>query len=202
MDRDGNPLHSPNHNGLWSAFFVSVQDDPRRCPVSLARDPEKNILRDMLRLFRKWRLIRRLYKECLRHVTKQGDGWVLMGKQVRVVKGAFAQQTASRFPWKKFWGEEYKSKKLNEINSLLDSCIADGLIDSVRRDGDDRVFIRNSFKGDDFCGYMDFLQEFFTRYDKAWVRIVGIIAPFVAFLAGLKASVVWTFLHQFLGFGS
>jgi hypothetical protein len=129
---------------------------------------------------------------------KQGEGWVLIGKQVRVAKGAFAQQTASRFRWKKSWGEEYKSKKFNEINSLLDSCIADGLIDPVRRDGDEKIFIRNSFKGDDFCGYMDFLQEFFTRYDKAWVRIVGIIAPFVTFLAGLKARDVWAFLHRLI----
>lgn len=70
----------------------------------LAPIPEKTILPDMLRLFRKWRLIRRLHKECLRHIIKQGNGWVLMQNQVRVVKGVFAQETAARFPWKKWWG--------------------------------------------------------------------------------------------------
>jgi len=149
----------------------------------------------MLRLFRKWRLIRRLHKECLGHTRKQGDGFVLIGKRVFVVKGAFAQQTAARFAWKKFGSED---KTFDEIMSLLDSCIADGWVEAVRREGDEWTFIRTTFKGDDFYGLMDFLQEFFTKYDKLWMRIAGIIAPVLTFLAGLKAKDVWLFLHRLI----
>jgi hypothetical protein len=60
----------------------------------------------MLRLYRQWRLIRRLHKALDR--TEPGDGFVMVGKKMRVVKGRFAQDTADQFPGEKFWGESNK----------------------------------------------------------------------------------------------
>lgn len=111
-----------------------------------------------------------------------------MDKKVVVAKGAFAQQTAAHFPWIKFWGVEYKSRKFNEINSLLDSCIADGLIEATRRDGDGKIFIKNSFKGEDFYGHADFLEAFLSRYNNAWTRVV---VPMITFVAGILATYLW-----------
>jgi hypothetical protein len=125
----------------------------------------------MLRLFRKWRLIRRLRKECLRHITKLGDGFVSIGKRTAVSKGAFAQQTASRSLWWKLCGEENKNKQFHEINSLLDSCIDDGLIERIKREGDEKIFIRTTFKGEDFCGHTDFLEALLSKYNNAYTKV-------------------------------
>jgi hypothetical protein len=162
----------------------------------LASIPEKHILHDMLRLFRKWRLIRRLHNESLIRIANQGNGWVLRENQVRVVKGVFAQETASHFPWKKWAGLKYKNRKSNEINALLDSCIGDGLIDAIQVDG--RFLIRNSNKGENFYDYMDFWREFFDRYEKPWMRIFAIAAYIPVFVAGLKMKDIWLSLYRFI----
>lgn len=113
---------------------------------------------------------------------------------MRVVKGAFAQQTAARYLWVKVRGEKYKNKKSNKINSLLDSCIADKLIDpvTVKRDGEDKIVIKNSFAGEEFCGLAAFLQELFTRYDKVWKILVF---PAITFVAGILVPYLPRFLH-------
>jgi hypothetical protein len=79
--------------------------------------------------------------------------------QMRVVKGAFAEQTAAHSPWAKIWGRRYQHRKFMEINSLLDDLIADGYIDSAKRESDSKILIRNSSKGEEFCAPTEFLPN-------------------------------------------
>jgi hypothetical protein len=128
---------------------------------------------------RRWLLIRRLRK-ALRDV-KQGNGFIIWQMQMRVVKGAFAEQTAAHSPWAKIWGRRYQHRKFMEINSLLDDLIADGYIDSAKRESDSKILIRNSSKGEDFCAPTEFLQTLLSKYDKilapsVLVTIIGFVA--------------------------
>jgi hypothetical protein len=136
----------------------------------------------MLRLYRKWRLMIRLRNECVRHIGRPSKGFISIDKwgTIMVARGAFAQQTASRFWWSSVWSEAHKTKKLYKINSLLDSCISDGLVDTLRRD-DGGTLIKTGVKGEDFCGYMDFLQAVSSRYQLAW----RVVVPLITFAAGL-----------------
>ncbi|HZW96437.1 MAG TPA: hypothetical protein VFF64_26065 [Candidatus Eremiobacteraceae bacterium] len=134
----------------------------------------------MLRLFRKWRLVRRLRKECLGHIGKQGDGFVLRGGVIWVVKGAFAQQTVEHFWLSRFWSETHKTEKLHQIHSLLDSCIVEKFIDDFLHD-DGRKFIKISLAGEDFCGFADFLELFLSKYRSVATII---IIPTVTFVLG------------------
>jgi hypothetical protein len=136
----------------------------------------------MMRLYRKWLLMIRLRDECVRHIGKPSEGFISIDKwgTIMVVRGAFAQQTASRFWWSSVWSEARKTKRLYMINSLLDSCIADGFVDT-RRHNDGRTLIKTGAKGEDFCGYMDFLQAVSSRYQSAW----RIVVPLITFAAGL-----------------
>jgi hypothetical protein len=103
----------------------------------------------MLRLFRKWRLVRRLRRECLGHIAKQGDGFISMGGIVWVAKGAFAQQTVSHSWRARFWSEAQKVEKLHQIHSILDSCIAEKFINiCLHHDG--RTLTKTSLAGEDF----------------------------------------------------
>ena len=136
----------------------------------------------MLRLYRKWRLIIRLRDECVRHIGRPSDGFIPVGRwgTIMVVRGAFAQQTASHFWWSRVWSEAHKTKKLHQINSLLDSCIADGLVDTLRNN-DGRTLIKTGVKGEDFCSCMDFLQAVSSRYQLAW----RVVFTFITFVAGI-----------------
>jgi len=128
----------------------------------------------MLRLYRQWRLIRRLHAALDR--PEPGDGFVVVGKKMRVVKGRFAQDTANQFPGEKFWGES------NEINSLLDACIADEYLDSSKRENDGKILISLSpSKGEDFCSFWNFLQTLLSKYDK--ILVPSVVVAIIGFVA-------------------
>jgi hypothetical protein len=148
-------------------------------------NPKKAILRDMLRLFRKWLLVRRLRKALRK--AKQGNGFVIREMRMRVVKGVFAQQTADCSPWIRIWGIRYEY----DIHNLLDDLIADGYVDSITRENDGKLLLRQSSKGEAFCAPSEFLQEFLTRYDKAWTIVV---VPAITFVAGIIATYLWPHL--------
>jgi hypothetical protein len=101
-----------------------------------------------------------------------------------VIKGAFAQQTAARSPWIKIWGIRFEY----DIHNLLDELIADGYIDSIKRENDGKPLLRHSSKGDQFCAPTEFLQEFLTRYDKAWKMVVY---PIIAAMVGIAVRYLW-----------
>src|SRR5580692_982311 len=77
----------------------------------LAPSPKKHILHDMLRLLKKWRLVRQLRKECLGHIGRQGDGFVSRQGTMWVSKGAFAQQRIEHLWRARFWSERHKTEK-------------------------------------------------------------------------------------------
>jgi hypothetical protein len=141
------------------------------------------LLISMRRFITKWRVVRRLRKECEQHAINEGDGFILTDKIVRVAKGAFAQQTAVAF-----WGTE--TKRANEITSMLDSCIDEGLIE--KSPVDFRTFIRTTPKGDDFCGFADLLQALLSKYDR-------VLVPVIAFVLGLNFKGLGSFLHRIIG---
>jgi hypothetical protein len=134
----------------------------------------------MLRLFKKWRLVRRLRKECLGHIGKQGDGFVSREGTVWVSKGAFAQQTIGHFWRARFWSEEHKIEKLHQIDSLLDSCIAEKFIDAFLHE-DGRRFIKTSLAGEDFCDFTDFLEFLLFKYRSV---ATNVLIPIVTFALG------------------
>jgi hypothetical protein len=148
---------------------------------ALASIPEKNILHIMLRPLKKWRLVRRLRKECLGHIGKQGDGFVLRAGAVWASKGAFAQQTMEHFWRSRFWSEEHKIEKLHQIHSLLDSCIAEKFIDDFLHEDGSRRFIKTSLAGEDFCDFTDFLEFCMSKYRSV---ATNIIIPIVTFALG------------------
>jgi hypothetical protein len=177
--------------------FCAAKGVFMREPTSLgplAPTPEKHILHDMFRFLRKWLLLRRL-----RHVlcsnVKQGNGFVIWRMQMRVARGVFAQQTVDRSLWAKLWGRNYQHRKLFEILNLLGDLTADGYIDSVARD-DGKILLRHSSKGEAFCAPTEFIQEFFTRYDKAWKFMVY---PIITIITGVVVHYLWpVFLHPLL----
>jgi hypothetical protein len=188
------PLPGFAHKGGETAYFLCSHsgfcagaDAP-----ALAAFPKKNILHGMLRLFQKWLLMRRLHKECMRYPPRQGNGWALIWNQTRVVKGAFIKDTAPHFPWNTFWGGGGKTP--NEINSLLDSCMADGFISAVTREEDGKMFMRTSSKGDDFCGYSDFIEGLWAKYPRTWILLAGVVTSVFTFIVGSMAKDVWPFL--------
>ncbi|MGA9863728.1 MAG: hypothetical protein WA383_19790 [Terriglobales bacterium] len=149
-------------------------------PEPLVSTPEKHILHDMLRLFKKWRLVRRLRKECLSHIGKQGDGFVSREGTMWVSKGAFAQQTVEHLWRARFWSEQHRIEKLQQIHSLLESCIAEKFIDTFLRE-DGKRFIKTSLAGEDFCGFMDFMEFCLSKY-RSLATII--IIPIVTFALG------------------
>jgi hypothetical protein len=141
----------------------------------------------MLRLYRQWRLIRRLHAALDR--PEPGDGFVVVGKKMRVVKGRFAQDTADQFPGKKFWGES------NKINSLLDACIEDKYLDSARRESDGKILITLSpSKGEEFCSFWNFLQTLFTKYDK--ILVPSAVLAAIMFVGGFLVHSLWPSIIQ------
>jgi hypothetical protein len=135
----------------------------------------------MLRLFKKWRLVRRLREECLGHIGKQGDGFVSREGTVWVSKGAFAHQTMENYRRARFWSEEHKIEKLHQIHSLLDSCIAEKFIDAFLHEDGSRRFIKTSLAGEDFCDFTDFLEFCLSKYRSV---ATNIIIPIVTFALG------------------
>ena len=151
-----------------------------------------DISQDMRRLFRKWRLICLLRQECLKHIGKQGDGFVEMGKAMYVTKGAFAALALKRVWRSILWSQTRKTKELHEFHSLLELGIKEGLIDETSRAGDGARIIKTSLKGDDFCSFSDFSEAFLSKYNNTLTRIVlptlGIIASFVV---GIWSTHLW-----------
>jgi hypothetical protein len=134
----------------------------------------------MVRLFKKWRLVRRLRKECLSHIGKQGDGFVSREGTVWVSKGAFAEQTGEHIWRARFWSEAHKTENLHQIHSILDSCIAEKFVDFFQHD-DGRKFMKTSLTGEDFCGFTDFLESFLSKYRSVATIL---IIPIVTFVLG------------------
>jgi hypothetical protein len=146
----------------------------------LAPSPKKHILHDMLRLLKKWRLVRQLRKECLGHIGRQGDGFVSRQGTMWVSKGAFAQQRIEHLWRARFWSERHKTEKLHQIHSLLESCIAEKFVDAFLRE-DGHRFIRTSLGGEDFCNVTDFLEFCLSKYRSV---ATVIIIPIVTFALG------------------
>jgi hypothetical protein len=146
----------------------------------------------MVRLFKKWRLVRRLRKECLGHIGKQGDGFVSRERTVWVSKGAFAEQTIEHLWRARHWSEEHKAERLHQIHSLLDSCIAEKFIDAFLREDGVR-FIKASLAGEDFCGFTDFLESCFARYHSVATII---IVPLLTFALGFFAPTIFKKLSE------
>jgi len=150
----------------------------------------------MWRLYRKWRLIRRLRDECVRHIGNLDNGFVSVDKwgTVMVVRGIFVKQTASHWWWSKIGGEG--REKVHEIDSVLDSCIADNFIETRRRD-DGANLIKASVKGEDSCGASDLAESMLSRYRSTWVNIV---VPLSTFIAGILGSpYVKDAVHRIIG---
>jgi hypothetical protein len=160
-------------------------------PHSLAPIPEKHILHDMIRFLRKWLLIRRL-SLIMRSNIKQGNGFVIWHMKMRVIKGAFAEQMAARLLRSRLFGKKYEHRKFLEIMLLLDESIADGYVEAINRPSDNKCLIRNAAKGEQFCGIGDFLQEFFTKYDKVWRTV---IVPLSLIVSALIANHIWPTLR-------
>jgi hypothetical protein len=165
-----------------AGYGVSVQG-------SLAPAPERHILPDMKRLFRKWRLVRLLSREILVASdnvipAKQKLGFTVIQKQVVIVRGLFASMAADHFSW-----------KISEVNSLLDSCISDEYMCRVTREDNPTFFIKTTSKGEDFREFTDLMQAQLSRYDKVLLvtvsilgTILGTVATFLAAKYGWKAA--------------
>ena len=101
-------------------------------------------------------------------------GFTVVQKQMVAVRGMFVSRASERFSW-----------KLTEVNSLLDSCISDGYICRIAREGDSQFLIKTTSKGEDFCGLSDLIQAQLSQYDKVAVMIGSAIATLAAIL-GVK----------------
>ena len=157
------------------------------CATSVPR-PLSDINLHMLRLYRKWRLVRRLRDESLAHIAKQDEDFISAGGAIGVDKTAFVQQTADRDWRARFWSGARKKEKLSQIYSILDSCIAEKFIDtSLNYDG--RTLIKTSLLGEDFCGFSDLAEAVLSKYNSLAAKI---IIPTVAFvLGGLLSGPIW-----------
>jgi len=92
-----------------------------------------------------------------------------------VVRGMFVNQTAARWWWSMIRGGQID--KVHEMDSVLDSCIADDLVEKRQRD-DGTYLIKASVKGEGFCSPSDLLQALLSKYDRVWMII---LLPLITF---------------------
>ena len=67
------------------------------------------------------------------HNGTPSDGFISVGKwgTIMVFRGAFAQLAARQnFLWARAWREAGRAKIPDEMYSLVDSCIAEGLVET------------------------------------------------------------------------
>jgi len=115
-------------------------------------------------LYKKWRLIRRLRKEC--YASKNLDAVsipdLLQNSKVVIARGNFIK-IVGKTP-----------AKMAECNSLIDEAISEGLVAS-----DPNHFIRLDIKGEQFYGHMPFLEELLSRHTSVWSKVLIPLSTFV-----------------------
>lgn len=126
--------------------------------------------------FKKWRVLRKLRKECIAHTNINNISVEQASQGVKVVvsRRDFIKKSAGR-----------TVKRVAECESLIDDIKSDGLILETPEGG-----LRLSLAGENYYGYLPFLEKFLTTYPSAW-RFV--IVPVVTFIVG---AVSWSYLRE------
>lgn len=124
----------------------------------------------MIRLIKKWWLVRKLHKQILAaEASREFMDRLSAHDKLKISSGAFILSLAKGL-----------KKKTAEYESLLDSCIEDGYIEDDRQK--EGIFamaydrkIRTTPSGDDFYGYMPLLEAVLSKYGRAWTVIIAVI---------------------------
>lgn len=168
----------------------------------------------MKRLIRKWWLLRELRKDCNGHVMTLDVGALQCNAKYVVAREALvlhvAKKSLTRFSWILWWRKKEDSvklkKRINDYNSIFDSCIREDLViiekEGVLKDQKTgeilnpagRPFFRTTDLGDDY------ISQFFykTFLDNAYAKaiIIGLITAIITTFVGIYVKQIFKDINQ------
>jgi len=134
----------------------------------------------MIRLIKKWWILRHLKKDCIGHTIQQIPQFAL-NNQIFVSKDAviegLAKNSVRRFSWIPYWRAKDNPKKLSkriqEYASIIAFCIGTDKFIKQKIRSDGMVVIRTTSLGDDFT-MSTLLETILSKYKLLWGIIVSI----------------------------
>lgn len=128
-------------------------------------------IRDMIRLIKKWKLLRNLYKIC-QQKGMEGTTESVLEHRTMFRKTAFvkilALQSLSRFG-RKTASTNDLNKKIYEYNSIIEECFGEGYI-QMDKEHDDFIF--TTPKADAFMGWFPLSEKLLSEYKITWTAII------------------------------
>ncbi len=159
-------------------------------------------------MFKKWWLLWKLRERCYTHSKEQPLEVLTNNQSTYDYRNDFvdwiARCSLSRWSGILRWRKKSDPEKLKEMvryyNPLINSCIKDCYIEITSKDG--KEYIRISSDGEEFLGFIPFLQVLLSKYYLAWTIIIVplIIGAYGSYQIHSLINLIWGFARiYFLG---